>query len=456
MKTIRLPICLIVLLVCAVSMETRAQQEYNPFKGFNLGITTQAQLVAPVNFTPVYGPEVDAFAPKGLPGFGYEGGLELSYHFANWFGVSLGLNFGSSAVMNFKAGGKRIPWNRLSDRFHDFFFPLKFEFHYPVSDRFWLVSDLGVKFSGSFQIGGTMMQSTMAVYEDFNDPATYVDLTCVTSGLTSTRAVNADLVFDMGFYYQLPYGDLLRFTAGVNAPMTGTTLSGLYQLTCPAYQYESGGTFTCINNHLNFSAAYIHTFKKLKAKQLDKSWIEELPRHEFQFNVGDPFVAVNYSNLDWLNRNLEHVYSFDPVSWTEPLPDYIHTRCVPSFSFNYNFRVQKWFWVGALTTITGVHGTYRDRLTDAKTGRASEVLWTIMPDVRFSYFNRPHVTLYSGIALGVMLDHVKSREYQGTQAFLGYQLTAFGVKAGGKHWFGNVELGVGHKGIASAGFGYQF
>jgi hypothetical protein len=79
-----------------------------------------------------------------------------------------------------------------------------------------------------------------------------------------------------------------------------------------------------------------------------------------------------------------------------------------------------------------------------------------MPELRFSYLNRPHVTLYSGIALGVMLDHVKSREYQGTQAFLGYQLTAFGVKAGGKHWFGNVELGVGHKGIASAGFGYQF
>ena len=79
-----------------------------------------------------------------------------------------------------------------------------------------------------------------------------------------------------------------------------------------------------------------------------------------------------------------------------------------------------------------------------------------MPDVRFSYLNRPHVTLYSGIALGVMLDHVKAREYQGTQAFLGYQLTAFGVKAGGNHWFGNVELGIGQKGIVSAGFGYQF
>ena len=37
-----------------------------------------------------------------------------------------------------------------------------------------------------------------------------------------------------------------------------------------------------------------------------------------------------------------------------------------------------------------------------------------------------------------------------------FQLTAFGVRAGGEHLFGSFELGVGIKGFASAGIGYAF
>ena len=88
----------------------------------------------------------------------------------------------------------------------------------------------------------------------------------------------------------------------------------------------------------------------------------------------------------------------------------------------------------------------------------------IMPEIRFSYFNRPHVTLYSGLSVGVDL-HIPGK-YEGNEAYKDYypdplfysafQATLFGVKAGGSHWFGSFELGAGYKGIASLGVGYEF
>ena len=136
---------------------------------------------------------------------------------------------------------------------------------------------------------------------------------------------------------------------------------------------------------------------------------------------------------------------------------------MPTFSFNYHYRAIKWLWVGGLATVSGLHNTWRDRFTDEVTDHGSEVHITLMPDLRFSYLNREHVTLYSGFGLGLnmvfMNDPHLSNLYGEDKASyfsLAYQLTAFGVKAGAKHWFGDLELGYGHKGIISAGFGYEF
>jgi hypothetical protein len=43
-----------------------------------------------------------------------------------------------------------------------------------------------------------------------------------------------------------------------------------------------------------------------------------------------------------------------------------------------------------------------------------------------------------------------------TSAGSAFQLTAFGVKAGAKHWFGSFEAGFGIKGIVNLGVGYEF
>ena len=101
----------------------------------------------------------------------------------------------------------------------------------------------------------------------------------------------------------------------------------------------------------------------------------------------------------------------------------------------------------------------------------------IMPSLRFSYLNRPHVTLYSGVAVGLLIN--RGNRYYGdlstlpefvpaawgflpavlpdhTSAGSAFQLTAFGVKAGAKHWFGSFEAGIGIKGFVNLGVGYEF
>ena len=90
---------------------------------------------------------------------------------------------------------------------------------------------------------------------------------------------------------------------------------------------------------------------------------------------------------------------------------------------------------------------------------------TLMPELRFSYYNRPHVTLYSAVAAGTSL-FLEKKLYMGnfgdyrweksSKVTPSFQLTAFGVRAGGDHLFGSFELGVGIKGFASAGIGYAF
>ena len=91
---------------------------------------------------------------------------------------------------------------------------------------------------------------------------------------------------------------------------------------------------------------------------------------------------------------------------------------------------------------------------------------TIMPSIRFTYFRRPLVELYSGLGLGYTLyaDPYVSHGFT-------FSPTLFGVNVGNEHWFGEVELGgmatvttswFGNPGvlfssrILSAAVGYRF
>ena len=62
---------------------------------------------------------------------------------------------------------------------------------------------------------------------------------------------------------------------------------------------------------------------------------------------------------------------------------------------------------------------------------------TIMPSIRFTYFRRPLVELYSGLGLG----YTMYEGSYGVQHGFTFSPTLLGVNVGNEHWFAELELG---------------
>jgi len=184
----------------------------------------------------------------------------------------------------------------------------------------------------------------------------------------------------------------------------------------------------------------------------DQGWKTQFKRHEFTLGVGDP-ARVNY-----FRNRVGTVANFYPEVWLQNQVYFgnVYTSC--PITLGYRFRVLKWLWVGGDVSYCGFFGSFKDLYTDQKVGDYRDHFISIMPAVRFSYLNREHFTLYSGIAGGVALEYSKSYpDYKAHNNHLAFQLTLFGVSAGSQRWFGFAELGCGFKGgYANAGFGFRF
>lgn len=84
--------------------------------------------------------------------------------------------------------------------------------------------------------------------------------------------------------------------------------------------------------------------------------------------------------------------------------------------------------------------------------------FAVFPSVKFTYFNRPMVRLYSAAGFGFGLKKEKwsssPKDYTNDTHVSG-QLTFFGVSVG-KKLFASWEVGVGSMGILTMGGGYRF
>lgn len=182
-----------------------------------------------------------------------------------------------------------------------------------------------------------------------------------------------------------------------------------------------------------------------------------LPRHEFHINYGCPYLIMNafitccpdpYSYCDWLWDSDVHYR-------------YADQHIVGTFTGGYLFRLQKWLWLGGEV---GFSASYRNRYdvnTLLRNGRSSTLYISVLPMVRFSYLNRPHVHLYSGLSLGNMII-LYSEHGTGESSdpeiypFVSGHMTFFGVSFGGRNLRGTIETGWGIKGLLTVGLSYQF
>jgi len=401
----------------------------NSINGFHLGYTLQANLVEPVLWEEI---------PSGKKlhdniRFGFHAGLECSYHFADYFGVSGALNFGTTASGFFR-----------------FSVPLKFEFHYPVSDRILVTANTGVRLR-------VPVQTFLTGFDKYYGYRGHI---LNTSSILERNIPFADILLDAGIWYRLPKDNYLRFTAGLSFA-TAAEIAGFEV----DYYGEPVATFSHRNNHLYFQIAYIQSFNKhRKIIQAQPHWSTYdgmHHRHEVRFEVSDPFGVFFLMNLHTIDYQNYTEYVFDPGDGLA-----FAFRNTPVFSFNYHYRLTKWLWVGAMVN----YAYYKDHTdlpfhTNAVYTQRTINCLTMMPELRFSYLNRPHVTLYSAVAAGTSLFFGKQlyAERNGdfswekiSKVYPSCQLTAFGVRAGGEHLFGSFELGVGMKGFVSGGIGYAF
>jgi hypothetical protein len=407
---------------------------YNsPINGFHLGYTIQYNLMEPT-MKRDFGANWQA---SGLLPSGFHVGVECSYHFDDYFGVSAALNFGTNA-----------------ERFLRFSMPVKFEFHYPVSEKVLFTANAGVRLRVPARtfFGGFDKNDGWWGHDINPETGTRIE------GIIERNIPYADIMLDAGIYYKLRNDDYLRFTIGLNF---ATTNESVTWFSIPGQDEPTEAIHR--NNHLYFQIAYIQSFnKKRKIVQAQPHWSTYdgmKHRHEVRFEVGDPLGVFFLMNLyGEKNYGQTTEYTFEPNRGLSS-----SFRATPVFSLNYHYRLTKWLWAGAMVN----YAYYKDHTDygyDFYDSRNQHCL-TLMPELRFSYFNRPHVTLYSAVAAGMTLFLGKElymenfgdfRWEKSSKVTPSFQLTAFGVRAGGEHLFGSFELGVGIKGFASAGIGYAF
>jgi len=293
MKRKKTLVFVVLILLLLFRSEAQNLPSFYPFKGFHVGITGQAQFIQKSSFIALIGTDL---APKGRWTSGWEAGIEFSYHFAKYFGVAIGINYGTILsyeraidITNFPypdfMKGKVNRHHSSVSKMYDnaMFFPIKLEFHYPLRKDLFFTAEAGIKVKGIFQrlvygkdgIGRYSTGVGLPVTPDDYDPEYdayspkqyYRDY-----GWRDMSKIYCDLFLGIGLYYKLPYGDLLRFTTGVNVSFHNI-IEGYYRY----HLTESYGTFAVKNDFIYTQLAYIHTFNFQKAKRY-------LKKQEYSFS----------------------------------------------------------------------------------------------------------------------------------------------------------------------------
>lgn len=205
-----------------------------------------------------------------------------------------------------------------------------------------------------------------------------------------------------------------------------------------------------------FALSFFYSFSAVA--QQDN--VEIFPRHYMELSVGDPMLNTLVGG-DWGCAYIPDLYESRENLF---LPDvYLPTYAsFPTISFTYYYAVKKWLHVGASVYFCGQYVSVNDRVSDKRLGISGTTQLSIMPSVRFQYFDRRNVGFYSGLSLGVLVafdagDHLIYGGSNTVQCGFAsaFQLTAFGVRFGNKV-YGTAEVGFGMKGWFNVGIGTRF
>jgi len=129
-----------------------------------------------------------------------------------------------------------------------------------------------------------------------------------------------------------------------------------------------------------------------------------------------------------------------------------------SYQLRYDYNVLRWLAAGARVSYDG----WKCRSKNSSEYYSVEGhRLSVLMELLFTYINREHVTLYSGLALGMSQNWDKSVLTDGTddarhRSFVAGGIIPIGVRVGGKVAYGMAEVSLGTESIIAIGFGCKF
>lgn len=229
--------------------------------GFHIGITGEGNLAQRMDIIPIGTGYVD---PISDPTMGWQAGLEFSYHFAKYFGVSIGIDYGTMAQFKtwyWTENGLPgyMPNSRIS--FCRFQMPIKFEFHHPIlKSDFSIYSAIGVNLVDVAEsIIHRIYGDSYSTFCWFINSGGHFPTDVFQYQLYDANGhkLKVELQLNLGVYYRLPYNDLLRLSVLANVAFKDR-FQGWYEY---LLQDDVYGAFAYRHNHIGLELAYIHCFR---------------------------------------------------------------------------------------------------------------------------------------------------------------------------------------------------
>jgi len=164
--------------------------------------------------------------------------------------------------------------------------------------------------------------------------------------------------------------------------------------------------------------------------------------NQVRLGIGD----MLFETMIWHNQeHKDYTGAYDPQG--KGFPENSKYRYTPHFSVEYTRRLLPWLCVGGTLNIQGTlweQNVYSNENKLLSTSNESFYNLCIMPLVRFHYFRRPNVELYSAVAAGIDINGGTQKNAAGKRTVCGMstELTFIGVMAGKDHWYGFFDLGA--------------
>lgn len=177
--------------------------------------------------------------------------------------------------------------------------------------------------------------------------------------------------------------------------------------------------------------------------QLDaqtKDVTSEFSRHEVRLGVGDMF----FETMIWHNQ-VHKSYAGSPAEIL--YPEKRGYSFLPHISGEYSYHLLPWMSLGCALDFQQTY--WRTEYFNSADDRVKESVkenffnLCILPTIRFNYFRREHVGLYSALAVGMDINGGTEKNGRGQKTVVGaaLDLRPIGVIFGAEHYWGYVELG---------------